>query len=276
MKSKKLYIATVLICIVFLTTCIPTKNSVSPTPSAVITPSIVVTAPMPATPSSQIITPQLSISSPTSTQNNVFSDPETVISNCDELLSTFRQKLKTTGWIRNVFTIVYFDNLKKEYHEPRVKEEWYRFDTNEQLIEAYNWVSTQDGVIEQEAIYQGGIWYNVTFGGSSRDYSTKVDFTGGFANQLKRGENITQEAVNYHDANTWRFYFEMNDGGLRIARAIFINRESSLIAGNETYVVKPGGTLQLVSGTIYTSFEVDADPPLQRFEQILEKAQNLH
>lgn len=199
-----------------------------------------------------------------------------VIKNWNELLTAFNHKLKTTGWIRTVYTSVYFDNLKQEYWEPQVKEEWYRFDPDGQLIEAYNWISAQDGTVQQEAIYQGGAWYNVTLGGSSRSPNTKVDFTGGFADQLESGKEIIQEAVRYQEVDAWRFSFEMDDGGLRMARALFIDRSSGLICGKETYAVQTDGSLKLVSGAIYTHFEINADPPLPRFQQILEKAQRMH
>ena len=88
-------------------------------------------------------------------------------------------------------------------------EQWYRLDPEGQLIEGYSWLSTPDGAVEQDTLYQGGIWYNVTLGGSSRSYNTKVDFTGGIVDQLKSGEKITQEAVRYHNANAWRFFFEL-------------------------------------------------------------------
>ncbi len=216
-----------------------------------------------------------SSSQTTATQGAVILDPAIVIKNCEEIFMAFEQKIKTTGWIRTVYTIVYFDNTQKAYRDPRVMEQWYRLDPDGQLVEGYTWFSTLDGTVEQETLFQGGIWYNVTLGGSSRSYNTKVDFSGSFADQLKTGEKVTQEAVRYHDANAWRFFYELNDGGLRMARAMFFDRDSGLIAGNETYAVQPDGSLQLVSGAIYTSFEIDADPPLERFQQILEKAQKL-
>ena len=61
-----------------------------------------------------------------------------------------------------------------------------------------------------------------------------------------------------------------------MARGMFFDRDSGLMAGNETYAVLPDGSLQLVSGAIYSSFEINADPPLERFQQILEKAQKMH
>jgi hypothetical protein len=216
-----------------------------------------------------------SSSQTTATQGAVISDPAIVIKNCEEIFMAFEQKLKTTGWIRTVYTIVYFDNTQKAYRDPRVMEQWYRLDPDDQLVEGYTWFSTLDGTVEQETLFQGGIWYNVTVGGSSRSYNTKVDFSGSFADQLKTGERVTQEAVRYHDANTWRFFYELNDGGLRMARAMFFDRDSGLIAGNETYAVQSDGSLQLVSGAIYSHFDINADPPLERFQQILEKAQRM-
>lgn len=212
----------------------------------------------------------------TTIQSTVISDPATVIKNCEEVLATFNSRLKTTGWIRTVYTIVYFDNIQKEYRDPRVMEQWYRLDPDGLLVEGYNWISTPDGAVEQETLFQSGIWYNVTLGGSSHSINTKVDFTSGIVDGLKNGEKITQEAVRYHDKDAWRFFFEFNDGGLRMARAMFFDRDAGVLTGNETYAVQPDGSLQLVSGAIYSSFEINADPPLDRFQQILEKAQKMH
>ena len=216
--------------------------------------------------------------SPQSTvaKDALISDPVTVIRNCEEILTTFNNKLKTTGWIRTVHTIVYFDNTQKIYRDPKVMEQWYRLDPDGQLVEGYTWLSTPDGVVEQETLFQGGIWYNVTLGGSSHSINTKVDFTSGIVDGLKNGEKITQEAVRYHDTDAWRFFYELNDGGRQMARAMFFDRGSNLLSGNETYAVQPDGSLQLVSGAIYSSFEINVDPPLDRFQQILEKAQKVH
>jgi hypothetical protein len=262
--------------LVILAACTPADALQVSTPTTLISPTDTGTAPAPALSPTQTTALQTASPQPATPQDTVISDPVLVMKNLNELLTAFNQKLRTTGWIRTVYTSEYFDNLKMEYWEPQVKEEWYRFDPDGQLIEAYNWISTRDGTVQQEAIYQGGAWYNVTLGGSSRSPNTKVDFTGGFADQIESGKEITQEAVRYHDVDAWRFYFEMDDGGLRMARALFIDRNSGLIRGKETYAVQSDGSLKLVSGAIYTHFEIDADPPLQRFEQILEKAQRMH
>ena len=268
--KKILKIVSLFMCLAIFSACTPASNPQAASQTAVIDPIEVETTPTPGTsqPTSQ---------QPAARQTAVISDPATVIKNCDELLASFNQKLKTPGWIGTVFSIVYYDNTKNEYRDPQVKEEWYRFDRDGLLAEAYNWVSSQDGAIQQEAIYQGGAWYNVTYGKPAHASSdAKLDFSGGFADQLKSGEKISQEAVSYQKADDWRFYVEMNDGGLRMARALFIDRNSGLISGKETYLVLSDGSLKLVSAVIYTRFEINADPPLQRFQQILEKAQKMH
>ncbi len=259
-----------------LAACTPANALQVPTPTTLISPTDTGTAPAPRLSPTRTTALQTASPQPATLQDAVISDPALVIKNWNELLTAFNHKLKTTGWIRTVYTSVYFDNLKQEYWEPQVKEEWYRFDPDGQLIEAYNWISAQDGTVQQEAIYQGGAWYNVTLGGSSRSPNTKVDFTGGFADQLEGGKILIQEAVRYQDVDAWRFSFEMDDGGLRMARALSIDRSSGLICGKETYAVQTDGSLKLVSGAIYTHFEINADPPLPRFEQILEKAQRMH
>jgi hypothetical protein len=277
MTSKTfILLAALFIGLMILAACAPAHDIQAPTPPTQILPTETGTAPAHRLSPTRTVALEIVSPQPALPQAAVISDPAMVIKNWNELLTAFNQKLKTTGWIRTVYTSEYFDNLKMEYWEPQVKEEWYRFDPDGQLIEAYNWISAQDGTIQQEAIFQGGAWYNVTLGGSSRSPNTKVDFTGGFADQIESGKEITQEAVRYHEVDAWRFYLEMDDGGLRMARALFIDRNSGLIRGRETYAVQSDGSLKLVSGAIYTHFEVDADPPLQRFQQILEKAQRMH
>lgn len=246
------------------------------TQTAVITPTGFRVPSTPTMPPTEIITLEPTSLLPTATQSTVISDPITIINNCEVILAAFKKKLETTDWIRTVYTIVYFDNTQKRYRDPRVMEQWYSLDPDGLLVEGYSWLSTPDGAVEQETLFQGGIWYNVTLGGSTRSLNTKVDFTGGIVDGLKNGEKITQEAVRYHDTDAWRFFYELDDGGRRMARSMFFDRESGLLSGNETYAVQADGSLQLVSGAIYTSFEIDADPPLDRFQQILEKAQKMH
>jgi hypothetical protein len=200
--------------------------------------------------------------------------------NYDQLIAGFNQKVKITGWIRDVYQNVYFDNMTKEYQDPQVKEEWYRFGEDGKLAEAYNWISTPAGVIQQEAFYSKGAFYNVddnaTPGGESsrpQEKNDQVDFTGNFANSLKSGEKQTQESVSYHGIEAWRFSYEIEEGGIRTSEAIFINRDTGLIAGKETYEVEKDSSLKLVSGAITTDFEIGAEPPMQHFQQILAKAQ---
>lgn len=202
-------------------------------------------------------------------------DRATVLKNFNDYINVFQEMTKTTGWIKKKYTVVYFDNLKKEYRDPQIKEEWYRFDSDEQLIEAYNWVSTVDGLVQQEAVYQNGIWYNITSGGSSNSINTEVDFTGGFVNHFQEGQNIKQEAVIYNEINACKFSYEIEEGGIRTVEALFFDQQNGLIIGKELYLVQPDRSLQIVSGNIISEFEIDADPPIERFQQMLEKAQIL-
>lgn len=210
-------------------------------------------------------------------------DPTVVMQNYDQIIADFNQKVKITGWIRYVYQNVYFNNATKEYQDPQVKEEWFRFGEDGKLVEAYNWISTSAGVILQEAFYNKGVFYNVDGnvppgGESSRpqEKNDQVDFTGNFADSLKSGEKPTQESVSYHGIEAWRFSYEIEEGGIRTSEAIFINRETGLIAGKETYEVEADGSPKLVSGAITTDFEIGAEPPTQHFQQILAKAQAQH
>ena len=216
------------------------------------------------------------VSAPTANAEALIIDPTTISNHLFEDLEVFREKIKTTGWIRRKFTIIYFDNVKKEYRDPQVKEEWYRFDADGQLVEAYNWVSSSDGVVQQEAVYLNGTFYNITLGGSGHSINTKVDFSGSFVDHLQEGQNIKQEAVTYHEVKAWKFSYEIEEGGIRIAEALFLDQQSSLIIGKETYLVQPDGSLQIVSGIIISNFDINATPPTEIFQQMLEKAQRLH
>ena len=220
---------------------------------------------------------------PVAISGTPITDPIVVEQNYDQSIAVFNQKVKTTGWIRYVYQNVYFNNVTKKYLDPLLKEEWYRFDAEGKLVEAYNWVSTSTGEVQQEAFYNNGAFYNVddntaTGGENSRpqEKNDQVDFTGNFADSLKAGENQTQEAVNYHGIETWRFSYEIEEGGIRTSEAIYINRETGLIAGKETYEVEKDGSLKLVSGTISTDFEIGVEPPIQHFQEILTKAQAQH
>jgi len=199
-------------------------------------------------------------------------DRATVLKNFSDYLNMFQEMTKTTDWIKKKYTVIYFDNLKKEYRDTQIKEEWYRFDSDEQLIEAYNWVSTLDGLVQQEAVYQNGIWYNITSGRSGNSSNTEVDFTGSFANHFQEGQNIKQEAVTYNESKAWKFSYEIEEGGIRTIEALFFDQQNGLIIGKELYLVQPDRSLQIVSGNIISEFEINAEPPIERFQQMLEQA----
>lgn len=222
---------------------------------------------------------------PTSVEmsGNSFTDPIVVIQNCDQLIADFNRKMKTIDWIKNVYQIVYFNNVAKEYRDPEVKEEWYRFDVDGKLTDAYNWTSTPTGEIQQEAFFYDGSFYNAdnnaTPGGENsrpREKNYQVDFTDNFAELFKNGEKQIQEAVTYHGTEVWRFSYEIEEGGIRTSTAIYINRETGLIAGREIYEIEKDGSLKLISGVITTDFEIGAEPPVQHFQAILQKAQDQH
>lgn len=233
------------------------------------------TSPVHAT-ATPITTLTQSVSIPTANAEILIIDPTTVSKHLNEVMEVFREKVKTTGWISRKFTSIYFDTVKKEYRDPQVKEEWYRFDPDGQLVEAYNWVSSSDGVVQQEAVYQNGSWYNITLGGSGHSINTKVDFSGSFVDNFQEGQNIKQEAVTYHEVEAWKFSYEIEEGGIRTAEALFFDQQSSLIIGKETYLVQPDGSLQIVSGIIISNFDINVTPPAERFQQMLEKAEKLH
>lgn len=217
---------------------------------------------------------------PTEILGTSVTDPAVVIQNCDQLIADFNQKVKTTNWIKYIFQIEYFNNVTKEYQDLQIKEEWYRFADDGKLAEAYNWVSTSTGEIQQEAFFYNGSFYNVddnNAGGEStrpREKNYQVDFTGNFAELLKNGGNQKQEAVTYHGVEVWRFSYEIEEDGIRTSQALYINMGTGLIAGKETYEIETDGSLKLVSGTIITDFEIGSAPPTQHFQEILQKAQD--
>ena len=208
----------------------------------------------------------------TGTSASQITDPEEVIQNFNNLSASFNDKIKTTGWIRQVSKKVTFNTQTEEYQDWGVFEEWSRFDDDRRLIEAYNWNSTPEGVVEQESFLRDGTFHNVTYGTSGHGISKDpIDFTGGFANHLKSGENIAQELVTYNGQGTWKFSYEAQDGVMRIAGVIYFDKISGYILGKETYFFQPDGSLKLGSGTTINIFEVDAEPPLDRFQQIRDK-----
>lgn len=272
--KKALIFSVILSFAILLSACQPVSTPTA-LPAKTPTPGI-----PPQTPTGQAIPIN---PTPVEMSGNSFTDPIVVIQNYDQLRADFNQKVKTTNWIKNVYQIVYFNNVTKEYRDPEVKEEWYRFDADGKLAEAYNWTSTSTGEIQQEAFFYDGSFYNAdnnaTPGGENsrpREKNDQVDFTGNFAELLKNGEKQIQEAVTYHGTEVWRFSYEIEEGGIRTSTALYINRETGLIAGKETYEVENDGSLKLVSGIITTDFEIGAEPPTQHFQAILQKAQDQH
>ncbi len=208
----------------------------------------------------------------TGTSASQITDPQEVIQNFNNLSASFNDSIKTSGWIRQVSTNVTFNNQTEEYQDWGVFEEWSRFDDDRRLIEAYNWNSTPEGVVEQESFLKDETFHNVTYGTSGHGISKDpIDFTGGFANRLKSGENITQELVTYNGQDTWNFSYEAQDGVMRFVGVIYFDKNSGFILGKETYFVQSDGSLKLGSGTTINIFEVDAEPPLDKFKQIRDK-----
>lgn len=240
------------------------------------------------TPSSTAIAAETQLASPSmapsdTVEETLITDPDQVIQNYEQTEASFNQKLDTADWVRYVSQITYYNNITKKYLDPQTKEEWYRFDAEGKLTEAYNWLSSTAGEIEQEAFYSDGSFYNVDSGTSSggensrpHERNDQVDFTGNFAAALQNGEKQTQEAVTYQGAPAWRFSYEIEESGIRTLEAIYFNRDTGLIAGKETYALQEDGSMKLVSGVITTVFEIGAEPPTQHFQEILEKAGAQH
>lgn len=257
------------ICLVlFLSAC--SKNNVMQVngPTSAFTPSVEVT---------QVTNVTLT---PTTTEilEITLTDPSVVIQNCNQFIADFNLKVKTTNWIKYVYEIEYFNNMTKEYQDPQIKEEWYRFSEDGKLVEAYNWVSTSTGEVQQEAFFYNGSFYNVddiNASGESvrpREKNYQVDFTGNFAALLKNGENQKQETVTNHGVEVWKFSYEIEEEGIHTSQVLYINKETGLIAGKETYEIATDQSLKLVSGIIVKDFDTDAEPPIQHFQEILQKA----
>jgi len=212
----------------------------------------------------------------TATPEIRITDPASVIKNYDDLLASFNQKMKTTGWIKETNVKINYDEGTKKYWDPITDEQWYRFDSQGQVVEAYEWIGQTQEVAAQESFFKGGQWYNITNGETFLPDSTQVDFSDKFINRLKMGEKVSQESVSYHDVNAWRFSSEFKDGDIRVVCAFYFDRDSNLIIGNETYWVEADGSLKLAGATTPIHIEINADPPLQRFQQIKDKAKIIH
>jgi hypothetical protein len=131
-------------------------------------------------------------------------------------------------------------------------------------------------VTAQEAFFKDGQWYNITNAEILPPNNTQVDFTDKFINRLKLGEKVTQEAVSYHEVNAWKFSSEFKDGDIRVMCVLYFDRDNNSIIGNETYRVEPDGSFKLVSAASPIHIEINVEPPLERFQQIKDKAKTIH
>jgi hypothetical protein len=268
MSNQKRIVVTVLCSLLILSACTKENVSQMDAPSS-----------PPAAEEAQL-TAMPTLSPTAAAEVTLITDPGMVVQNYEQAAADFNQNLKTTDWIRYVYQIVYYNNVTKEYQDPQTKEEWYRFDAEGKLVEAYNWLSTATGEIQQEAFYYDGSFFNVDNDAAKLDENSRprekndqVDFTGNFAEELRNGEKQTQEAIPYQGAEAWRFSYEIKEGGVRTMEAIYFNRDTGLMAGKETYVVAEDGSMKLVSGVITSDFEIATDPPTQHFQDILARAQ---
>ena len=194
-----------------------------------------------------------------------------VLDEYEELYSAFQQKLKTTGWIRQVSVNRTFNMSTQTYQDWGIFEEWYRLDNEGKFIEGYNWVSAADGTVEQASYFQDGVYYNITSGVSSHEeMKGPIDFSGGFADNLRRGRNILQDRVTYQGKEAWKFSYEISDGDFDFLNVLYFDYANGFILGKETYLLEEDGDTTLVSSHFINSFEINADPPLDHFERILD------
>ena len=202
-----------------------------------------------------------------------FSDSEMVLANYNDINASFNRAIKTTGWIRQVSTSSTFDERNQMVQDFGVNEEWYRFDADGHLKAYYSWLTSPEGAVEQEVyLLENGKLYNVTLNETGQgETTTEIDFTGGFADGLKTGKNISQENVVYQGLDAWKFsYNEKQDAVLTFSKVIYFDVTTGLILGKETWLLEPEGTTKLVSSTIINNFEINADPPMDRFQQMME------
>ncbi len=204
---------------------------------------------------------------------------------CESLAAAFNERvLSTTGWVHQVHDVVYFNNVSGTYDAPLVQETWLRFDAEGSAVEGYGWSAAPDGGVQQEAVYLNG-WYDGVYhnnfynlendfgpeGEIQRPHAivdVKSDFTGGFCAAMAESETAGMSSVTYQDREAWQFSYEDKAGEDTLVRSIYFDRESGLLLGIEMNLAQPDGSFKIVSGTTNMVFELNAEPAVERFEQI--------
>ena len=96
-----------------------------------------------------------------------------------------------------------------------------------------------------------------------------IDFTGGFAEGSQTGKNLKQEHVAYQGIEAEKFSYETNEGVFEFVHTIYFDSATNYILGKETLLKESDGSAKIVSNTVIPTFIVDANPPLEHFQQIL-------
>ena len=270
--NKKIFFILLLICLIILSGCVSSNNEqldtqVSPSPRVLVETTRPTSSPFP-TPEN---TPGSTDAEFMTALFSLAKERQEVLDNYEELYTAFQQELKTTGWIRKVSVNSTYNLSTQTYLDWGVFEEWFRFDNEGIFIEGYNWVSATDGTVEQASYFQNGNYYNITSGVSShREIDGPVDFSGGFADNLRRGNNILQDRETYQGKEAWKFSYENKDGEFEFLNVLYFDYANGFILGKETYLLEEDGAAKLVSSHFINCFEINADPPLDHFERILD------
>lgn len=203
------------------------------------------------------------------TQIPTMDDGEVILRNFNSIHDSFSQQIKTTGWIRQVSSNRTFNEQTQTDTDWGAAEEWFRFDADGKYVEGYRWIIASDGTIEQESCFQNGRIYNInTKSFNKGEIPTTIDFTGGFVEAVKNGIDISQDKVNFQGMDAWKFSYEIQDGILKFIRVIYFNQHTHIILGKETWLKQADGNDKLVSSTTIDSFEINASPPVEHFQQI--------
>ena len=204
---------------------------------------------------------------------------------CLALADAFNQKMTdAAGWVHGVKDRAYFNTNAGEYDPIVVEEFWYRFDSEGIILEGYEWNGTSAGEIQQEGVWLNG-WYDgdyvngtynldVDFGpdgeiqGPHTVVEEPLDFSAGFCANLGAEKAAKMTEVDFHGQAAWKFTYDSISPRGTMTRGIYFSREDGSLLGFDSNLVQSDGTEKLISEVAYRVFELNANPPQERFAEI--------
>jgi prepilin-type processing-associated H-X9-DG protein len=225
------------------------------------------------TQASQTSVPESTLSCPTIPVESKNIDSGKEVDNLKALMWDVYREAKTTGWIHQVTTHVFSPNQQGIDVPPQIFDEWFLFDDVGLLVEKFSFTRSPDGTNLGESVIKEGVT-NLLFADGHVEFYTLPDpitidlFTYFYDNYSRNGTSLSQEAVVFHGTNAWKFSYPFQGA----VESIYFCQDSGRILGYDTYLIQGDGSVLFHREEIITEFEVNANPPLEKFRQILERA----